>query len=108
MTEAARAASLPPRPLRSAATVVVAVALVALAAAGLKSWRDYERAREREAALVESIAQSERRIRQLEHRIENLDRDPATLDRLAREELGLVRADEVVVVLPEPKPARRP
>lgn len=108
MTEAARAASLSPRPLRSAATVAVAVALLALAAAGLKSWRDYERALQREAALAASIAESERRIRQLEHRIENLDRDPATLDRLAREELGLVRPDEVVVVLPEPKPAARP
>lgn len=105
MTEAAQASSLKPRPLRSAISLAVGVTLVALAAAGLKSWRDFEQSRAREAALLESIAASERRIRVLEHRIESLDSDPATLDRLAREELGLVRPDEVVIVLPEPTSA---
>jgi cell division protein FtsB len=104
VTEAARAASLAPRPLRSLVSLVVGAALLALAAAGLKSWRDFERVRAREAALVDSVAASERRIRALERRIESLEGDPAVLDRLAREELGLVRPDEVVIVLPEPAP----
>jgi cell division protein FtsB len=104
VTDAARAASLKPRPLRSLVSLAVGAALLALAAAGLKSWRDYEQVRAHEAVLVEGIAASERRIRALEHRIENLESDPATLDRLAREELGLVRPDEVIIVLPEPSP----
>lgn len=103
MTEAAQAASLQPRPLRSVISVAVAIALLALAAAGLKSWRDYEQVLAREAALQAEIAAGERRIRALEQKIERLDSDPATLDRVAREELGLVRPDEVVIVLPAPR-----
>jgi len=108
MTEAAEAASLKPRPLRSLVTVAVGTALLALAAAGLKSWRDYEQVRARERALEESIAAGERRIRGLERRIESLEKDPATLDSVAREELGLVRPDEVVIVLPESPPRPHP
>jgi cell division protein FtsB len=107
VTEGARAASLRPRSLRSLVSLAVGAALLALAAAGLKSWRDYELVRAREAALVDGIAASERRIHALERRIESLESDPATLDRLAREELGLVRPDEVVIVLPEPAPPAR-
>jgi cell division protein FtsB len=105
VTEAARAASLRPRSLRSLVSLAVGATLLALAAAGLKSWRDFEQVRGREAALLDGIAASERRIHALERRIESLENDPATLDRLAREELGLVRPDEVVVVLPELSPA---
>jgi cell division protein FtsB len=107
VTEAAQAASTRPLSLRSAISAAVGVALLALAAAGLKSWRDYEQVRAREATLAAEIAASEQRIRALERRIERLDSDPATLDRVAREELGLVRPDEVVVVLPEPRSAER-
>ena len=108
MTEAAAAAALKPRPLRSVISLAVALALLALAAAGLKSWRDYSQVRAREAALLAGIAASERRIRALEHQIESLDNDPATLDRVAREQLGLVRPDEVVIVLPEMPRASQP
>lgn len=104
MTEAASAR---PRPWRSVALLVAAGALVALAAGGLKSWRDYEQVRSREARLESEIAESEKRIRTLERTLDRLADDPATLDRLAREQLGLVRPDEVVIVLPEP-PAAQP
>jgi cell division protein FtsB len=105
VTEAAAAATLRPRPLRSLLSAVVIFGLVALAAASLKGWRDYQQVRAREQRLASEIAATEERIRALERRIERLDRDPATLDRLAREELGLVAPDEVVIVLPERSPA---
>ena len=106
MTEAAEAASNRPRPLRSLITAVVLCFLLALAVAGLKGWRDYRQAREREQRLRDEVVATEARILALERKIDRLQDDPATLDRVAREELGLVRPDEVVVVLPEP--ARRP
>jgi len=106
VTEAAQAASLEPRPLRSIVTLVIGGALLALAVAGLKGWRDYEKVRARESTLETEIAATEKRIRVLEHKIQALDKDKATLDRVAREELGFVRPDEVVIVLPkEPAPA---
>jgi len=106
VTEAARAASAAPRPLRSLLALLVGCALLALAAAGLKSWRDYEQVTARERRLEGEIGAAERRILELERTIDGLDDDPATLDRLAREELGLVRPDEVVIVVPErPAPA---
>ena len=101
MTEAARAASLAPRPLRSLVALLVGCGLLALAAASLKSWRDYEQVTERERRLESGIEAAEGRIEDLTRTIERLDDDPATLDRLAREELGLVRPDEVVIVVPE-------
>jgi cell division protein FtsB len=104
---AAEAASLGPRPLRSLVTAIVAVVLVALAVAGLKGWRDYQSARAHESRLRAEIAASEARIHVLERRINRLQDDPATLDRVAREELGLVRPDEVVIVLPEDRPDGR-
>lgn len=107
MTEAAQAASARPRPWRSVALLAGVGALLALAAGGLKSWRDYEQVRGRELRLEGEIAGAERRIRTLERTLDRLADDPATLDRLAREQLGLVRPDEVVIVLPEP-PASGP
>lgn len=104
MTQAAEAPSHHPRPLRSIVSVVVAVLVVALAVASLKSWRDYSEARDREARLRATVAETEKKIAALEKRILRLKDDPATLDRVAREELGLVRADEVVIILPESRP----
>lgn len=107
MRFAAQAASERPRPLRALFRALYAGALLALAAAGLKSWRDHEAAIERERAIATEIAASEARIAALERKIERLQRDPATLDRMAREELGLVRPEEVVIVLPERSGAPR-
>jgi cell division protein FtsB len=100
--------SIRQRPLRSLVSLVVGGVLLALAIAALEGWRDHQEARAREARLEAEIAATEIRIRALERKIERLQDDPATLDRVAREELGLVRPDEVVVVLPEAAPARPP
>ncbi len=75
--------------------------LVLLAVAGLKSSRDLESARERQRSLERRIDDTQRRNRELRRRIELLVDDPATLERLAREDLGMVRPGDVVIVLPE-------
>ena len=50
----------------------------------------------------------EERIALLKRRIESLKNDPVTLDRVARESLGLVRPEDVVIVLPARPPAVTP
>ena len=80
---------------------VVAGALLLLGVAGVRSWRDLSAARAREAALAGEIAAAEERIARLHARIERLKTDPSTLERLAREELGMVVPGDVVIVLPQ-------
>ncbi len=102
MTTAAQADSARPRPLRSLLSALLVFLLLVLATAALKGWRDLERAKEREQALRAQVQATEANIEALRTRIQNLKDDPATLERLAREELGLVHPGDVVVVLPPP------
>lgn len=106
MTLAAQAESARPRPLRSLLSALIVFCVLLLATMALKGWRDYDRARDRAQTLAAEVAATEARIEQLRRRIRALQEDPAALERAARAELGLVRPDEVVIVLPpEPGPA---
>lgn len=94
-------------PFRSLFGALMFSAMALLVVAGLKSYRDLALARERETVLEERIEATRDRVGELEERIELLRDDPATLERLAREQHGLVRPDDLVIVLPD-DPARRP
>ncbi len=85
------------RPLTLAA---VGVLVLLLAVAGVKSYRDLESVRREETVLQEKVDATRHRIDALKHRVERLRDDPATLERLAREELGMVKPEDVVFVLP--------
>ncbi|MEL7058909.1 MAG: septum formation initiator family protein [Acidobacteriota bacterium] len=85
-------------PLLRAAVVVF---LLLLTAAGLQSWRELSLAREHEARLDAEIATTGQRIEALREEIRRVEDDPATLERLAREQLGWVRDGDLVVVLPD-------
>jgi cell division protein FtsB len=85
--------------------MALAFTLLLLAAAGLKSWRDLQATRQREAVLMERIRTTEAKVESLKHKIDRLGHDPVTLERAAREELGMVKPGDVVLVLPAPKPA---
>jgi cell division protein FtsB len=87
-------------PLRLALGGAVIFVSGLLLTAGAKSYRDLQIVRQREAELAVRIAASEERLEQQRHRLQLLREDPATLERLAREELGLVREDDLVFVLP--------
>ena len=82
--------------IAGAAGLVVVVLLLA----GAESWRDLAAVKNREAEIRQRIEQTDRRIEDLEREIDNLLHDPATLERLAREELGLVKPEDVVILLP--------
>jgi cell division protein FtsB len=76
--------------------VVFAVLLLA----GYDGSRDLARLKVREAQLEARLRKTEAGIVELRQRIGNLRSDPYTLERVAREELGLSRAGEIVVILP--------
>jgi cell division protein FtsB len=88
---------------RLLAGAVLLFLLLLLAAAGARGGRDLAAARAREALLEQRIAATEERVAALRQRIQRLRDDPLTLERLAREELGMVRPGDVVIVLP-PEP----
>jgi cell division protein FtsB len=90
------------RPVLGAA-VLLAFALLAIAA--LKSNRDLQAARTRERTLKEKIAATRAESERLQVRIDRLRHDPGMLEKLAREDLGLVRPRDVVIELPDPKAA---
>lgn len=89
------------RPVLGAAVVLF---LALLLVAGVKSWRDLEAAKSRERALSGRIETLRRESDQLRTRIERLRHDPGTLERLAREELGMVRPGDVIFELPTVPP----
>jgi len=88
------------------ATVLLFFALLAIAA--LKSNRDLQAARAHEHLLKEKIAATRAESERLQVRIDRLRHDPGMLEKLAREDLGLVRPRDVVIELPDPKAAPAP
>jgi cell division protein FtsB len=101
------AAAAPPRE-RSPFLLALAViaVLVAVGAASLRSWHDLAEQRAHEAELAAAIAKTEAKVRQLEERNRRLEKDAVTLERLARQELGLVKPEDLVVVFPAAGAAR--
>lgn len=99
-------------PLRGLAVGGAVILLALLAVAGFKSYRNLAAVQAQEAALEQQVAATQERIETLRHRVERLRDDPATLERLAREELGMVHPGDVVIVLPaedaEPPAAPEP
>ncbi|MBM3880635.1 MAG: septum formation initiator family protein [Verrucomicrobia bacterium] len=59
--------------------------------------------REERLRLAEQIQQAEHQIQQREAAIESLRHDPRTIERLARERLGLARPGETVVLFVSPQ-----
>jgi cell division protein FtsB len=100
----------PARPdsLRSVVIVAALCVLALLALAGVKSYRDLDAARGQERQLQTQIRQTGQRIERLRGRIERLRGDPVALENLAREQLGLVRPGDVVIVLPDGNAPARP
>jgi cell division protein FtsB len=92
------------RPVLLAAVLLF---VVLLGAAGLKSYRDLAAARVQERQLESRIEETRNGIDRLRSRILRLRSDPAMLERLAREDLGLVRSQDVVIELPPLPPLPR-
>jgi len=85
---------------RSLLAVAAAVMVVALGVAAARSYRELKEIRKRETTLIEGLKESRERSEEMREEIDLVLTDPATLERLAREDLGLVRPQDVVVLLP--------
>ena len=91
-----------PKPDSSRPLVGVAVFLF-IALLGVAAWkgsRDLAKAQEREHLLETRIEETTERIEELRGRIDRLRTDPGTLERRAREDLGMVRPGDVIIELP--------
>jgi len=89
-----------------AGTVAVFALLAQLGENGIVAWW---RLRAREAEVSREVAELVRENADLEARLEALKNDPEALERLAREEYGMRRADEeVLAVLPAESETRVP
>ena len=92
------------RPVLGAAVLLF---VTVLAMAGVKSYRDLEAARQRKHLLETQIQGTETEIARLRNRIDRLRSDRGTLERLAREDLGMVKPGDVVIELPlDPAPVK--
>lgn len=88
------------RSFQSLLTAGLVALLLLLGAAGLKSYQDFEQAQAREAELRAKIEAEQARIAELAEKVERLEKDPRTLERLARETLWMGKPGEVVILLP--------
>jgi cell division protein FtsB len=86
--------------LRSPFLAALLLLACVVAAAGMRSHQQLATAREHERALSTEIRATRERIAALERRVDRLRDDDATLERVAREDLGLVEPGDVVLVLP--------
>ena len=86
-----------PRSLLSAA---VLGAILLLMVAGVKNYHQLQIARQREAELQDRLQQRRQAVEALDGQLVRLRQDPVALERLARENLGMAHADELVFILP--------
>jgi cell division protein FtsB len=77
----------------------ITVVLVVDGLIGEKGLMDTMRARQQSAELAARVQQLKDENRALLERARKLDKDPATIEMLAREELGLIRPGEVLFIL---------
>jgi cell division protein FtsB len=77
----------------------ITVVLVVDALVGDKGLMDTMRARRQYAGLAVSLAQKRQENARLRDEIRRLREDPATIETLARDELGLMRDGEVLFIL---------
>lgn len=80
--------------------IIVLFVLAGLVAIGLcyvPLIRQNERLRKENLRLSQEIQKEEELARQMKSSISALHRDPQTIERLAREELGLARSNETVI-----------
>ena len=83
----------------------VTVVLVVDALVGDKGLLDTIRARRQFAIVSGDLARKRLENAKLRDEIRRLTNDPATIESLAREELGLIRAGEVLFIVRDRKPA---
>ena len=83
------------------AAVAVGMVVLVVGVAGVKGWADLKSSRARADELRQELLEVEESVRSLEIRIRELGPEGRLLEKVAREEVGLIGPDEVLVLLPE-------
>jgi cell division protein FtsB len=81
---------------------VLFVGGLAAAILGDRGWRDVLRTRSEIAEMEQRLENQRQRVGGLRSEVERLQREPAAVERIAREELGYVKPGEVTFLLPKP------
>jgi cell division protein FtsB len=81
----------------------VCIVLVVDALVGDKGLLDTNRARRQYAILAADLAHKREENARLREKVRLLSNDPATIESLAREELGLIRPGEMVFIIRDSK-----
>ena len=84
------------------------LALGFLSSVVTQGFRSMAEAEHERSLLVEEKARLEHEISRLEATLEGMRTDPEAVESMARDELGWIRPDEVVLVLATPTPAPLP
>jgi cell division protein FtsB len=92
-----------PRRFWSHALLFTACVLAVNAAVGDKGLTDTLRARKAYAAAAQNVARLKRENATLRDQVRRLRSDPATIESVARGELGLVRPGEILVTIKDVK-----
>ena len=100
----------PPTPrtsgaFRSVIGLVVVSLLLFLAVAGLATHRELAAAEESKQMLEQKIDETRQRNVELRRQVEFLQTNPATLERLAREEYRMAYPDDVIIVVEDEPPS---
>ncbi len=85
------------------ALVLFCVVLIVHEIFGENGWRAFRRQRKEFESLQQQIRQLQQENQQLELQIKALKSDPRALEKLAREQMHLVRPGEIIYTLPEKK-----
>jgi cell division protein FtsB len=85
----------------------VTIVLVVDALVGDKGLLDTMRARRQYAVLAADLAHKRQENARLREAVRRLNDDPSAIESLAREELGLMRAGEMLFIVRDAKPASR-
>lgn len=86
---------------RALRRMVYLLAVVVVLLSAVQSYQDLRAARRRSAELERRIDSVKQEIVRLERATEAMRNDPETMERVARQQLGLVREGEVILMLPK-------
>jgi cell division protein FtsB len=85
--------------------LVVVSLLLFLAVAGLATHRELAAAEERRQMLEKRIDETRQRNEELRRQVEFLQTNPATLERLAREDYRMAYPEDVIIVVEDHPPS---
>lgn len=96
------------RRLLHAALIFITIVLLVDALVGDKGLMETMRARRRSREVVAALESIRRENERLREQVRRLSEDPAAIESVARQDLGLIRPGEVLLIIKDAKPSKTP